>query len=210
MKVSANKIENSAKFIDFFAHDILDYSVMQENSNGFTPILSVVDIRDVVSELQEIQEEKFKLMKIDVTNLFLNFEEDFLVKTDIKRMQQVLLNLLSNAVKFTPKHGSIVIMVEKQQLAHKEMLRISVTDNGHGIKKKYQSKLFKMFGTFKDTKRGLNTNGIGLGLVISKQIVEKFDGQIRFYSKYKRGTTFFFTFELGRVEEEEVSQFLEN
>ena len=58
MKVSTKKIENSSKFIDFFAHDILDYSVMQENSNSFTPILSVVDIRDVISELQEIQEEK--------------------------------------------------------------------------------------------------------------------------------------------------------
>jgi hypothetical protein len=58
MKESAKKIENSAKFIDYFAHDILDYSVMQENSSSFTPILSVVDIRDVISELQEIQEEK--------------------------------------------------------------------------------------------------------------------------------------------------------
>ena len=58
MQVSTKKIENSSKFIDFFAHDILDYSVMQENSNSFTPILSVVDIRDVISELQEIQEEK--------------------------------------------------------------------------------------------------------------------------------------------------------
>ena len=45
-------------------------------------------------------------------------------------MQQVLLNLLSNAVKFTQKHGSIVIMVEKQKIGQKEMLRISVTDNG--------------------------------------------------------------------------------
>ena len=108
-------------------------------------------------------------MKIDVTNLFLNFDGNYLVKTDTKRMQQVLLNLLSNAVKFTQKHGSIVIMVEKQKIGQKEMLRISVTDNGQGIKKKYQSKLFKMFGTFKDTKRGLNTNGIGLGLVISKK-----------------------------------------
>ena len=69
-------------------------------------------------------------MNIEVTNLFLNFEEDYLVKTDIKRMQQVLLNLLSNAVKFTHKHGSIVIMIEKQQSGQNEMLRISVTDNG--------------------------------------------------------------------------------
>jgi len=53
------------------------------------------------------------MMEIKVTNLFLNFGADFLVKIDIKRLQQVLLNLLSNAIKFTPKHGDIVIIVEK-------------------------------------------------------------------------------------------------
>jgi len=80
-----------------------------------------------------------------------------------------------------------------------DKLRISVTDNGQGIKKKNQSKLFKMFGTIKDTKRGLNMNGIGLGLVISKQIVEQFNGIINYYSKYKKGTTFFFTFEIHEI-----------
>ena len=136
------------------------------------------------------------MMDIKVTNKYLNFDGDFIIKTDIKRLQQVLLNLLSNAIKFTTRQGKILVMVEKQQTEEgNEKLRISVTDNGHGIKKKNQTKLFKMFGTFKDTKRGLNTNGIGLGLVISKKIVEKFGGVIKFYSKYKRGTTFFFTFE---------------
>mgnify|MGYP003911384169 CR=1 FL=1 len=53
-----------------------------------------------------------------------------------------------------------------------------------------------MFETVKDKKRGLNTNGIGLGLVISKKIVERFNGKINYYSKYKRGTTFFYTFEI--------------
>jgi CheY-like chemotaxis protein/anti-sigma regulatory factor (Ser/Thr protein kinase) len=147
------------------------------------------------------------MMQIQVSNIFLNFSDDFVVKTDIKRLQQVLLNLLSNSIKFTAKQGSIVIMVEKQeQEGMNDKLRISVTDNGQGIKKKNQCKLFKMFGTIKDTKRGLNTNGIGLGLVISKQIVERFNGIINYYSKYKRGTTFFYTFEINKVTQ---SNFLE-
>ena len=61
------------------------------------------------------------------------------MKTDIKRMQQVLLNLVSNAIKFTPKEGKIVILVEKlksEQIEENDMLRISIADNGLGIKKK--------------------------------------------------------------------------
>jgi|DEB0MinimDraft_12_1074336.scaffolds.fasta_scaffold148919_2 signal transduction histidine kinase len=55
--------------------------------------------------------------------------------------------------------------------------------------------MFKMFGTIKNVKKDINKKGIGLGLVICKQIVEKFGGKINFISKYKRGTTFFFSFE---------------
>ena len=52
-----------------------------------------------------------------------------------------------------------------------------------------------MFGSFKDEKKKINTNGIGLGLVISKLIVNKFNGYIDFVSKHKKGSTFFYTFE---------------
>ena len=103
-------------------------------------------------------------------------------------MQQVFLNLISNALKFTDRSGKITIIVEKINQA----LRISVADTGIGIKHEDQDKLFKLFGSIKDEK--LNTNGIGLGLVISKLIVNKFDGYIDFITKYKHGSTFFFTF----------------
>ena len=65
--------------------------------------------------------------------------------------------------------------------------------------------MFKMFGTNKDTKRGINTNGIGLGLVISKMIVEKFNGKINFFSKHKKGTTFFYSFDTQHFDENELA-----
>ena len=49
--VCSKKIDNAAKFIDYFAHDILDYSVMMENSNSFTPNLKLVDIREAISQI---------------------------------------------------------------------------------------------------------------------------------------------------------------
>jgi signal transduction histidine kinase len=102
------------------------------------------------------------------------------------------LNLFSNAIKFTDRKGKIVIMNEYDN--SKNMLIVSIVDSGLGIKKKNKGKLFKLFGSIKDEKRNLNMKGIGLGLVICKLIVEKFDGKIDFISTYKKGTTFYFTF----------------
>ena len=101
------------------------------------------------------------------------------------------MNLLSNAIKFTDRDGEITIIVEN---CPDQFLRLSVVDNGIGIKNKDKDKLFKLFGSIKDEKKKINTNGIGLGLVISKLIVNKFGGYIDFISKYKRGSTFFYTF----------------
>ena len=113
----------------------------------------------------------------------------------------MLLNLLSNAIKFTDRNGKIQLIVEKLE---NNFLRLSVVDNGKGIKYKNQDKLFKMFGSFKDEKRKINTNGIGLGLVISKLIVNKFNGYIDFVSKPKKGSTFFYTFEIENHNQQNV------
>ena len=111
------------------------------------------------------------------------------------------MNLLSNAIKYTDRNGKIQIIVESMP---NYCLRVSVVDNGKGIKVKNQDKLFKMFGSFKDEKRKINTNGIGLGLVISKLIVNKFNGYIDFVSKPKKGSTFFYTFEIENHNQQNV------
>jgi len=69
-----------------------------------------------------------------------------------------------------------------------DRVKITVSDNGQGIKKKDQGKLFKMFGSIKNAEKNINPNGIGLGLVISQLIAEKFGGEISFKSKFGVGT----------------------
>ena len=64
--------------------------------------------------------------------------------------------------------------------------------------------MFQLFGSVRNKKRKLNTNGIGLGLVISKLIVNQFFGEISFTSKYKKGTTFTYTFELQNITEQHI------
>ena len=107
---------------------------------------------------------------------------------------QVLLGLQSNALKFTEK-GMVNIKV--MILNEGRFLKIQVEDTGIGIPMEHQDKLFKLFGFVQD-KKNLNVNGIGLGLMISKQIVEKFDGNIVFKSEKDIGSVFEFTFKLEK------------
>ena len=101
-----------------------------------------------------------------------------------------------------------MILVENQKKPNEgcddDFIRISITDSGIGIKKKNQDKLFKMFGSIKDQKKKINTNGIGLGLVISKLIVNKLGGIIDFLSKYREGSTFFYTIQLEDINIQEA------
>ena len=89
-------------------------------------------------------------------------------------------------------------------------MRVSITDTGLGIREKDKGKLFKLFGSIKDEKKKINTQGIGLGLVISKLIVNKFNGVIDFLSKYKKGSTFFFTFQLDQFSQQQVIEEQQN
>ena len=93
-----------------------------------------------------------------------------------------MINLYSNAIKFTDRNGTVMILVEKIHKLPKDILVVSVVDTGMGIKMKDQDKLFKLFGSIKNQKKNINTQCIGLGLVISKIIVEKFNGKIDFIS----------------------------
>jgi signal transduction histidine kinase len=117
----------------------------------------------------------------------------------------VLLNLLSNAIKFSKRQDTVKIVCklikneddlsDKKRCGHlfkkckNGMLEVSVQDHGTGIKKEDQDKLFKLFG-FLDRTEQINTKGIGLGLHISKMIVEKLGGDIYCESEWEWGSTF--------------------
>ena len=189
---SGQKMFSATKFIDFFVHDILDYTILNKQDKNFTKNFSVLDVREAINEIKEIMMDKIEMKAIQIEEHFRQFDGKFHIKTDIKRLQQVLLNLLSNAIKFTDRLGKIQLIVERMPNG---FIRISVVDNGRGIKVKNQDKLFKLFGSIKDERHKINTNGIGLGLVISKLIVTKFGGYIDFVSKHKKGSTFYYTFE---------------
>ena len=85
-------------------------------------------------------------------------------------------------------------------MTDKDKIVISVIDTGVGINKEDRRKLFKLFGKVTNT-RGMNTQGIGLGLVISENIVKCFDGQIGVRSKFGKGSHFAFCIALDNEED---------
>ena len=107
----------------------------------------------------------------------------------------MLLCLQSNALKFT-ENGSVLIKV----LVDDNFLQISVVDTGVGISKENQEKLFKLFGFLAETQK-MNKNGVGLGLVIAKDICESFGGTISVESEIGSGTTFTYTFALEDIDD---------
>ena len=108
---------------------------------------------------------------------------------DSQKFNQILFNLLSNAIKFTNEKGNIEIGV----VPFKDKIQIYVKDDGVGIDKKYHGKIFGKFEQVENTHSHQYASS-GLGLTITKELIEMHNGKIWLESKLNNGTTF--TFEL--------------
>lgn len=111
---------------------------------------------------------------------------DARIFVDSDRMLQVLTNLLSNAAKFSPPKGRVVVSLGR----HDGLVRISVADRGPGIPEEFQGKIFEAF-VQADSSDSRGKGGTGLGLTISRTIVERLGGEIGFITSPGEGTTFY-------------------
>ena len=111
-----------------------------------------------------------------------------LVEGDERRIRQVVFNLLSNAVKFTPSGGRVDVYSAKEN----GQVRIAVRDTGPGISAEDQARIFEEFQQARDT-NGERPEGTGLGLALSKSLVELHGGRIWVESELGKGSTFTFT-----------------
>jgi len=112
---------------------------------------------------------------------------DFQVYADNHRLQQVMANLISNAAKFSPENGQVSINIQKNE----KLIRVSVTDHGIGIPEEYRNKMFQKFSQV-DSTDTRQKGGTGLGLNITKAIIEHHGGHIDYSTEEGKGSTFFF------------------
>lgn len=117
--------------------------------------------------------------------------DDFIVNGDRGKVKQVLLNLLTNAIKYNREHGTITVGLQPDTSYDKPFIEVSIRDTGYGISNENQEHMFQKFYRVANT-AGF-TQGTGLGLVISKHIVEAHKGAIWLESQEGIGSTFYFT-----------------
>ena len=111
--------------------------------------------------------------------------EEFTIDAD--KVYQVVLNLVDNAIKYSPSGGDVVVKVEEEE----DLLRISVIDQGIGMTKEQQEKLFRRLERVVDPKRKIM--GTGIGLYLMKKLVEAMGGEMGVQSEPQKGSTFWFT-----------------
>lgn len=181
-KLCANQLLN-------IINDILDFSKLE--AGKLTIQKSNFDMKELVEETIRIH-----ALKAEDKGLELNYKFASSLPQDLygdpHRLKQILNNLISNAIKFTERGEVLVSIKQDQDSKNKYCLLFSVSDTGMGIGLDERSKLFKSFSQLDGTvtkKHG----GTGLGLVISKQLVEMMGGKIWLESEKGKGSAFYFT-----------------
>ena len=135
-------------------------------------------IIDICQVIKEIINNLKPLINTKQINLTLNIPQTLMINIDKIRVEQVIINLLSNAIKNSPKEGNIEIVINSDKQAHK----ISISDTGVGLTEEEIHRLFAKFEKFdrvEDNLDYLDIQGLGLGLFISKEIIELHCGSIR-------------------------------
>jgi len=153
-------------------------------------------INEILIDLKVLYDDKMKIYKDTELKIIQNTNLNLVINTDKLRLQQVLVNLINNALKFTEK-GFIEAGYKYSNFSEKKEIIFYVKDSGIGITEQNQNKIFHRFTKLEKDSEKLY-RGAGLGLSISKNIIELLGGQIWLESELTKGSTFYFTIPLNK------------
>ena len=171
------KIKSRIQTMDKFIGEITDYSRNTRVQVTMEFVLLKPLVEEIASSLRYIDKEERLVFEIDI-------KDDFVLRSDVYRLKIILNNLISNAIKyadFEKEKPLVAIKAEKKV----DIVRIQITDNGIGVRKEMQDKIFNMF--FRATEK---STGSGLGLYIVNESVKKLNGKIELESEVNVGSTF--------------------
>ena len=198
------KITLSGKHLLGLINDVLDMSKIE--SGKMTLTAELVSLREVLEEIVGIVQTQAKGRGQNF-NIHINSIVTEDVYCDSVRLNQVLLNLLSNAVKYTPDGGTIQLSLFQEeapgQRADKYVrTHIVVKDNGIGMSPEFLQHIFDSYSRA-DSKRVQKTEGAGLGMAITKYIVDAMEGTITVTSEPQRGTEFHVILDMEKASTQE-------
>jgi two-component system sensor histidine kinase VicK len=175
------QIEHMIRLVE----DMLDTSRLESHTLGISKSLIRVDdlARTVLDELSRLAGLKEQSLQLEVEGSVPEIE------VDDRRIKQVFNNLLTNAIRYTPNKGTIRVVIAEDT----DNICISVIDNGIGIAKKDQNRIFEKFYTGDGCSLTKESGRMGLGLAIAKGIIEAHDGSIWVSSEVGKGSIFVFT-----------------
>ena len=164
--------------------DLLDLSIIEAGRVEFRPAPFALAslVREVANSLRPVAEQK--LINIQV----ISTEASTTVWADRDRIAQVLTNLIGNAIKFTSPQGKVMVSAQMNGGAWAE---VTIGDTGPGIPAEEAERIFDEF--YQITRPGIESRGVGLGLAISKKLVEMHGGKIGVKIEMGKGSTFYFT-----------------
>ncbi|MCI8651535.1 MAG: response regulator [Oscillospiraceae bacterium] len=201
------KITLSSKHLLGLINDVLDMSKIE--SGKMTLSMDQISLREVMESIVSIVQPQVRIKNQNFSVSIHDISTEN-VYCDSVRLNQVLLNLLSNAIKFTPDEGLIqVALYEEASPRGEDYVRIhlSVKDNGIGMTPEFQEKIFESF-TREDSTRVRRTEGTGLGMTITKYIVDAMGGSITVESALGQGSEFRVTLDLEKADVPEADMIL--
>ena len=187
-------LKKNVERMNLLITELLDYSNIETGKMVYK--FKRVKLNNYIKKVVNEYKPKFASKKIEFkihipdTPIFIN--------ADIKRIQQCISNLLSNAIKFTKENGKVELTVEKSQ----DNVIISVEDNGKGIHKSEYNKIFDRFYQV-DGSPTREHSGLGLGLTITKSIIESHNGKIWVESDLGHGSKFTISLPLDKAQKGE-------
>lgn len=174
--------KNSRRLITL-VNDLLDLDRLESNNLAFS--FHQLELNDLVEEM--IEHNRGLADSVGISIDYRPIEQNARVLGDQGRLEQVLTNLISNAVKFSPQGGRVAIAVTREGPS----VRVTVTDQGPGVPDDFRQSIFNRFSQA-DASDTRAKGGAGLGLNISKSIMEKHAGELNYQSSAGKGASFYF------------------
>jgi len=181
-----NKANAVANKLQHLVDDLLDVSKI--NAGRLDYRMEVINLKDIVDDCAENSRHIYHGFTFMINN-----DQDYMVRANMERLEQVITNLVNNAVKYSKTDKRIIIKTE-----HKgdNSVRVSVTDFGIGLDQDQKKKIFERFYRIEDKK--YMTSGLGMGLYISSQIMSAHNGTMGVESEPGKGSTFYFELPLEK------------